>query len=382
VDPAQESQFGFGKSVLFSAILIACFLGLAELGVRGWAYYLREDVEKFDLATQTFVLVPGTHRAGTGFATINSQGFVGKELKPDGPDLWRIAAVGDSCTFGGGHEKESYPAMLQGLLEKRERPGQRYEVVNAGISGLNSELALRRLRSKVLPLAPDIVTIYIGWNDLMKFDPIGQADGSRLAGVARVLDKLWLVKGLRKLLFFYLRPYARLPRTGAESRTGRFADFRPTFYEDNLREMIVAVRESGGEAVLVTLPTVVRRDMTVEDLRRARVVFPYFPSAYGVGDFLDLLAAYNASVHRVAREEGTPLIDLARAFEAIPDPVPYFLDTMHATARGLSTIARQLLLGLEREGLLGSDEPVHNAAPDRMGVPRREPRPEPSGAGA
>lgn len=149
---AEEPQFGFGKSLLFSVVLFTLFIAIAELGVRSWAFFLREDAEEFDLSTQTFVLIPGEHRGELGTAIVNSAGFAGDELQPDGPDLWRIAAVGDSCTYGEGYAREPYPAQLQELLRSRERSGQRFEVVNAGISGLSSELALRRLRSKVVPI--------------------------------------------------------------------------------------------------------------------------------------------------------------------------------------------------------------------------------------
>jgi len=348
----QQPQFGLGKSILFSAILIGLFLGAGELAVRGWAYYLREDAERFDIATQTFVLVPGHHRSAMGQAVINSDGFVGRELEPDGPDLWRIAAVGDSCTYGGGHELYTYPAQLDRMLQERERPGLRYEVVNAGVSGLNSELALRRLRTKVLPLHPDVVIVYIGWNDLMKVDPFAGGSSARWAGVARFLDRLWLVKGLRKLMFYDVRPYLRPPSTGPESDTGRLKEFRPALYESTLREMIAAVRGAGSRPVLVTLPTVVRPEMTLEDIRRANVFFPYFPSAYGVLDLLDLIHDYNQTIRRVALDEGVPLIDLEREFDRIPDPVPLFLDTMHTTPEGARRIADLLLRDLDRDGLL------------------------------
>ncbi len=349
-----EPQFGFWKSVLFSVVLIAAVLGIAELGVRGWAYWLREDVERFDVATGTFTLVPGRHRSQWGTAVINADGFVGPALEADGPDLWRIVAVGDSCTYGSADDIDTYPAMLDALLAERERPGLRYEVVNAGISGLNSDLALRRLRSKVLPLEPDLVTIYIGWNDLMKFDPLAQQGGSaRWTGVARLLDRLWLVKGLRKLLFFHLRPVLRPPATGPESRTGRFADFRPAIYEDNLRAMISESRAAGARVLLLTLPSVVRRDMTADELRAAGVVFPYFPSAYAVGDFVDLIDSYNRSVERVAREEGVPVADLAATFESLGSPRPYFYDTMHPNHEGRQVVAGALLEALQAEALLG-----------------------------
>jgi lysophospholipase L1-like esterase len=80
--------------------------------------------------------------------------------------------------------------MLGVMLDQQEPHGLRYEVVNAGVSGLNSELALRRLRSKVIDLDPDVVTIYIGWNDLMKVDPLsqGNAQAHLLSSPAQPLD--------------------------------------------------------------------------------------------------------------------------------------------------------------------------------------------------
>lgn len=355
-----EPRFGFWKSVGFSVLLMAMFFGLAEGLVRGWAYYLRDDVERWDAETATFVLVPGEYRSGRSVVKINSDGFVGAELEPGGPDLWRIVAVGDSCTYGGGNDRITYSAMLDDLLDRREAPGRRYEVVNAGISGLNSELALHRLETRVLELEPDVVLIYIGWNDLMKFDPRAHDThaNSLKARAARVLDRLWLVKGLRKLLFYYVRPLAMPPKTGAESRSGVFTDFRPTFYEDNLRAMIRRVEEVGAQPVLLTLPTVVRPEMSQEDLREARVFFPYFAEGYGVADLIDLVNAYNASIERVAREAGVPVIDLASTFAGLEDPTPYFWDTMHTSEQGMDVIARTLLAGLDREGLLPPPAPA------------------------
>jgi len=357
VNRPAEPEFGLAKSLAFSAILFVLLLGAAELLVRGWAFYARGDAERWDAKTSTFVLTPGEYRSEYGnVARINSAGFVGRELEPEGPDLWRIVAVGDSCTYGGGSDTDSYPALLGARLQLRDGPGRRYEVVNAGVSGLNSELALRRLRTRVLPLAPDVVTIYIGWNDLMKFDPLAQvadAPDSRWSGVARALDNLWLVKGLRKLLFFHLRDYIAPPTTGPESHSGRFADFRPSIYERNVAEMIDAVRSVGAQPLLVTLPTVVRLEMSASDLRQARVMFPYFRSGNAVGDFLDLLAAYNRAVRELARERKIPLVDLAEHFETLDDVTPYFFDTMHPDKRGRVEIAELLLAGLDRAGLLG-----------------------------
>lgn len=356
----EEVRFGLGKSLLFSAILIVSTLTLAEIAIRTWAHFLRDDVERWDSASETFVLLPGAYRSSGYDFEINSAGFVGRELEPPGPDLVRLYALGDSCTFGGGNSRDTYPAMLGGLLDESEAPGTRYEVVNAGISGMNSQLALRRLESVGPPLEPDVVTIYVGWNDLMKYDPRAQSKESEWSGVARALDNLWLAKGLRKLLFFYVRPRVSAPATGADGRTGAFADFDPAIYEENLAKIIETVRAMGAAPVLVTLASVVSEDMTPTDLREQQVMFPYFASAYGVGDFLDVIAAYNRTIRETAERLDVPVADSAAAFEVLPDKRPYFYDTMHPNRKGMAIIARTLNDALFREGVLPVPE---SAAP-------------------
>jgi hypothetical protein len=102
--------------------------------------------------------------------------------------------------------------------------------------------------------------------------------------------------------------------------------------------------------------------MTLTDLRDAGVVFPYFPSAYAVGDLLDLLAGYNRTIRLVAEEEKVPMVDLAKSFDALPDPRPYFFDTMHTNPKGMALIAEDVATVLERQGLVGPRSEASTAA--------------------
>jgi hypothetical protein len=63
VSPAREPEFGLVKSLVFSATLIVLLLGAAELAIRGWALYARDDVERWDAKTATFELTPGEYRS-------------------------------------------------------------------------------------------------------------------------------------------------------------------------------------------------------------------------------------------------------------------------------------------------------------------------------
>jgi len=347
--------FGPGRTLLFSAILIVLFFGAAELAVRVWVYFFRAPAERFDITTQTFDLVPGTFpRVNAPPIQVNSRGFVGPEFaEPRPAGVKRIVALGDSCTFGQGTGVETYPAQLSLRLNHGVNP-EPYQVINAGIEGMNSELALRRLQSKVTPLKPDVVTVYLGWNDLMKFNPSGQTERPGFAIIARMMDRLWLVKGMRKLVFFYLRPAMGAPRTGPSSRTGAFDGYRPAEFERNLRTIIDTARRSGAKVVVLTLPSVVSDDMSVDDLRRAFVVFPYYSSAYAVGDFVDLIESYNRTIRQVATAQDVPIVDLAKEINSRPDRRQLFLDTMHANQKGRELIADILARELRERGLVGS----------------------------
>jgi len=238
--------FGPIKTAMLSAILVVLVLGTVEVAVRVWVYLFRDPAERFDFATGTFVLVPGEHaRVGASPIQVNSRGFVGPEFEePRALAVTRIVALGDSCTFRPGTAAEPYPARLS-LRLNSGNGAHRYQVINAGIDGLDTQLALRRLMTKVTALKPDIVTVYLGWNDLMKFDPAGQVERPGLALMVRVMDRLWLIKGMRKLVFYYIRPYFSAPATGPASRTGAFGNHRPVMFESSLRLVIRAARNAG-----------------------------------------------------------------------------------------------------------------------------------------
>lgn len=339
---------GAGRVAFWLALL---FLGVAvaEGVVRFWVYNYRDPAERFNRETRTFDLVPGEHPRPGGLMRVGAEGFAGPALRP-APAL-RIAALGDSCTIGEGDGERSYPAMLGRRLARRSPA---IEVVNAGVSGLDSEQLARRLESVVLPHAPDVLLIYAGWNDITKRRPLSQGSPTALSQVSRAVDDLWLVRGLRKALFMRLRPKLRAPVTGAEGQTDRFRDFEPGFFEAALTEMIRRAQAEEIRVFVLTLPTVLRREMHPYDLQQARANFPYFLSADRLGDTLDLIEAYNRSIRRVGASEGAELIDLAERFGALDSAQGYFVDTMHPSRLGMELIAATVERSLAGSGALGA----------------------------
>jgi lysophospholipase L1-like esterase len=71
--------------------------------------------------------------------------------------------VGDSFTFGAARESESQPRQLERVLNAGA--GARYEVINLGVPGYNTEQELLFFRAKGRVLAPDAVIVAFTLSD-------------------------------------------------------------------------------------------------------------------------------------------------------------------------------------------------------------------------
>ena len=164
-----QAQIGAGrrtlswpKAVVFSILPVLLLLLIGEGGLRVYSWYFRTAYERYNVSTGRLELVPNLQVTipGGPRIRINSKGFVGVEfsdVKPAG--VQRVFALGDSCTFGGDWDI-SYSAFLGKTLNA---DGRKYEVINAGIEGYNSEYALGRLKDDILKYDPDLATILDHW---------------------------------------------------------------------------------------------------------------------------------------------------------------------------------------------------------------------------
>jgi len=346
---ANQSQLGAGgrtlswpKAVIFSILPVLFLLLIGEGGLRVYSWYFRTAYERYNVSTGRLELVPNLQVTipGGPRIRINSKGFVGVEfsdVKPAG--IYRVFALGDSCTFAGNWDI-SYSAFLGKMLNAN---GLKYEVINAGIEGYNSEYALGRLKDDILKYEPDLVTIYIGWNDLMKVSPSNMSSSGRVSWLGTALNHSYLYKGLSKVMFFYVRPLLMKPGlTGDESELHAFDRFVPATYEENVSAMVTLLRERNVRVLLLTRPTVLVPQMSADDLRTQNVFFPFFPEAYSVPRLLSLHNAYNNSVRRLAERMEVPLVDLDEIFNQ-RNKRPLFWDTMHPSAEGHQLIADALV---------------------------------------
>src|SRR5262249_14207955 len=116
---------------------------------------------------QPFVFRPNTTgRFFDGSIRINNLGFRGRDIEPDKAGRFRVFALGESPTFGATiHSGDrAWPEVLQSLIEFRLRCARPVEVINAGADAYELENNIKRLRSDIVALKPDVMLSYHGIN--------------------------------------------------------------------------------------------------------------------------------------------------------------------------------------------------------------------------
>ncbi len=94
----------------------------------------------------------------------NSHGFREREFSIEKPEnIYRIAVIGDSFTFGQGiEEKDRFSNLLEHRLNRSQG---RYQVLNFGKAGTNTAEEVNILKHQVLDTSPDYILLQWYIND-------------------------------------------------------------------------------------------------------------------------------------------------------------------------------------------------------------------------
>ena len=231
-------------------------------------------------------------------------------------DRARLVAMGGSTTGGAFQNddlSEFYPALLEHRLQGR------LEVLNQGVGGWTTFHIRRYLDDHIDALDPDILTLYVGHNDLLTPVPVPLADlyaaraaSPRFRAMSERLRSVLLYQGLRYLLTS-LRPAGRRVAVPIDDA------------EQNIRAIVAAMRA-----------------------REARVVL----MSEGLSPDPTPLAAYNAMLAAVAADsDGVSYVDMAGALYAAHG-ARHFVDDCHLSQPGHRLVAHRLAEHLDKEGLL------------------------------
>jgi lysophospholipase L1-like esterase len=275
--------------------------------------------------------------------------------KPAG--TYRVLCEGGSTTFDllAADDAGTWPARLGTLL----RPGA--DVVNGGFSGWTSLESLVSLETRDLDLAPDLVVVFSGVNDLqpaghVPFAP-DYSEGHaeilpRITGVAavpiRLVSRLVFVEWLRGRL----KPRAE-PAT-AEGYAPSYAwnggpkrDDIPAeavaVYERNLRSTIAVAASGGARTLLVAQTARLRTGREASD----RAWLEGWTPGLTAKGYLAGLARYNAVARRLG-DEGIALFLDPFAGGAFEDA--HFQDPVHFSPAGSELFAKTLAAYVDAPG--------------------------------
>ncbi|MGA2247200.1 MAG: tetratricopeptide repeat protein [Verrucomicrobiota bacterium] len=184
--------------------------------------------------------------------------------EPKPPGTVRIFVLGESAAFGDPAPRFGLPRMLQAMLELRF-PGVRFEVVNAAMTGINSQVLLPIARD-CAQAEGDIWVIYMGNNEVVGPFGAGTVFGSQTLPLALIRANL-AMKATRtgQLLDGIYRAVHKPPASKSEwggmemflNQQVPFDDARLKLVDDhfqkNLADMIRAGRQRGAGIVVSTV---------------------------------------------------------------------------------------------------------------------------------
>lgn len=160
---------------LLAIFLTTAFtLGLLEIGVRIFWSRISGQVIPLSLKTHRpsankklgYELIPesASFEDNTWYR-INKDGIRDEVYaRPKPKNTYRIAAVGDSCTFGMAVDlRDTWPKQLESELRQAN---PHVEVINFGVMGYGTTQEAELIRDKVLSYAPDLIVIGYSLNDI------------------------------------------------------------------------------------------------------------------------------------------------------------------------------------------------------------------------
>lgn len=178
------------------------------------------------------------------------------------PGTVRVYLVGESAAYGFPDPAFGMARFLEILLS-RQYAGARFEVVNAAISGLNSNAFLPMAQCILKDLSPDLLVLFVGNNEVVgpygALSPVGHDPAAvRLHEALAASRTGQLVKRLRRALYFWRHKApgalgksteALMQATELPASDPRLADIHRLFSQ-NISDILFSAHRAGVGVVL------------------------------------------------------------------------------------------------------------------------------------
>jgi lysophospholipase L1-like esterase len=327
------------RNTLYTALLalasFAIALAIGEIGLRAIDFEFRLFPTRIEFGWPDPVTLENDYQADQDLLWVPKKYDASlRQLRGTKP---KLVFMGDSCTAWGPYDK-----LLGQLISGRD-PGRELSFLNTAVAGWSTYQGLRQLERDIIPLAPEVITVYFGWNDHwasfgVEDKDVGQFNKDR-SQPAIALAELRLVQLFN---FFAIKLYQ------AKEQQRRPERVAPTDFAANLHEIIRLARSNNIVPVLITAPTA----HTVGDEPE------YLAERWlnNLDELVPLHRRYAEIVRQVASDEEVHIIDLLAAFDGLPAQEVknnYFeSDGIHLTGEGHKLIALILYHYFTRTGLL------------------------------
>ena len=336
--------------VVLTTGMLVLLLAAAEIAIRVrqvLRYGTASTIEETYTVDRKLGLRVPIANLAKGNISVNSLGFRGPEIPmPKPPGTLRLAFVGASTTWCGevsGNDKVWADVVAKSLAQAF--PAHRFDYVNGGVPGYTIPASLKNLELRIAPLAPDIIVIYEGMNDLSgELREVAAAKG--VTRDAKMEPASWLADYslLWNLAEKNLRVWFAQRRVeSAEGRLDLDAAALGQRFRLDLTGLVQAAQQRAKRVAVATFSIQLRPGQSPEEQLRAAASRLYYEPFMTPQGILAAYRRYNEIVREVADATDALLID---GENDIPGDPAHFADTVHFTDAGSAAMAARVTRAL------------------------------------
>jgi len=297
----------------------------------------------------------GEYKFQTGPLGYRTKSVLSRE-KEDG--AYRIFFLGGSTTICSYLPLEHVFSQLVEDGLNQSGLGYEFQCANGGVDGGQTRDTLALLNQDVVLTNPDCVVVMHAINDLIaglarEFDSAEVDRRAARSKAKRMYRDIYgaprpyvylFYKSLRQLHSdrFTLSHILKERHSRSEFPEQEVSSFPNVIYfEKFLRSIVGSCQACGTRVVLMTQPSLYRKDLSAEEKDR---IWCSFHPKDGVNptpeSMVAGMAVYNDATRRIAAEMGAELIDLA---PKVPRTLNYMYDDVHYTVEGNRRVADEVI---------------------------------------